>query len=160
LPPFALDGVDETSVAVFRAFKTAFQLHRQLMDRTLAEKGTHPGEAMCLRLLGERDGMSQRDLAEILHLSRPRVTGILQDLERAGCVVRRPDEHDQRLTRVYVTTEGLRRAREFHTILAASLNETIGAMTEEDRRELERLLGILSYNTTRALESEGRRPER
>ena len=152
--PLGADGVDGLSLSVFRAFKTAFYLHHRLMEKALAEMGTHPGAAMCLRLLGERDGLSQRDLADVLHVSRPRVTGILQELERSGAVMRSPDEHDQRLTRVYLTEDGLRRAREIDSVFAVSLGRTIGAMTEEDRRELERLLNILADNTSRAIENE------
>lgn len=100
--------------------------------------------------------MSQRDLAEVLHVSRPRVTGILQELERSGAVMRSPDEHDQRLTRVYLTADGRRRAGEIHAVFAASLGRTIGAMTEADRRELERLLNILADITSRAIEDEAR----
>jgi DNA-binding MarR family transcriptional regulator len=154
LPPWIPDGVDALSLGVFRAFKTAFQLHHRLLEKALAEKDTHPAAAMCLRLLWDRDGMSQRDLAEVLHLSRPRVTGILQELERSGAVVRSPDERDQRLTRVYLTEGGRSRASEIGGVFAASLSCTIGAMAEGDRRELERLLNILAENTSRAIEDE------
>jgi DNA-binding MarR family transcriptional regulator len=154
LPPLGPDGVDALSLGIFRAFKTAFRLQHRLMEKALAEKGTHPGAAMCLRLLGEHDGMSQRDLAEVLHVSRPRVTGILQELERSGAVERSPDEHDQRLTRVYLTVDGRRLAKEIDAVFVALLDRTIGGMTVEDRRELERLLNILADHTSRAIEDD------
>ena len=154
LPPLDPDGVDDLSLGIFRAFKTAFRLNHRLMEKALAEKGTHPGAAMCLRLLGKRDGISQRDLAEMLHVSRPRVTGILQELERSGAVERSPDEHDQRLTRAYLTENGLRLAKEIDAVFVGLIDRTIGAMTVEDRRELERLLRILAENTSRAIEDE------
>ena len=148
LPPSADCQVDALSLGIFRAFKTAFQLHHKLMEKALAENDIHPAGAMCLRLLGERDGMSQKDLAEVLHLSRPRITGILQELERSGAVVRRPDEYDQRLTRVYLTEQGRGLAAKINRVFAASLSRTIGAMSEEDRRELERLLTVLADKAT------------
>jgi len=70
--PVDLDGVDDLSAGVFRAFLAALRLHRQLMVKTLAGHGTHPGQAVCLRLLATHDGITQRDLATALHLSRPR----------------------------------------------------------------------------------------
>jgi len=115
---------------------------------------------MCLRILADQDGTSQRDLADILHLSRPRVTGILQGMERAGAVVRRPDQQDQRLTRVYLTADGRSLAKEVQAVFTASLHQTIGAMSEEDRAELERLLCILAENTSRALKNQKEPPTR
>jgi DNA-binding MarR family transcriptional regulator len=151
-PQLALDGVDPSSADVFRALRRTFLLQRQLMETALAAKGSHPGEAMCVRLLDEHEGMSQRDLADILHLSRPRVTAILQRLEKAGAVVRRADERDQRLTRVALTAEGRRLAEELRNVFVACITGTIGALTEDDRGELERLLGSLAEHTTRALD--------
>jgi DNA-binding MarR family transcriptional regulator len=147
----ALDGVDASSADVFRALRRTFLLQRQLMEKALAAKGSHPGEAMCVRLLDEHEGMSQRDLADVLHLSRPRVTAILQRLERAGAVARRVDEHDQRLTRVALTVEGRRLAEGLRAVFVTCITRTIGGLSEDERRELERLLGSLAENTTRAL---------
>jgi len=121
------------------------------MMKTLAERGAHPGEAVCLRLLAQHDGMSQRDLAETLHLSRPRVTTMLQTFEKNGTIVRRPDETDQRFTRVYLTPQGHRLEEELRSVTVEFINQTIGTMTIADRTELERLLEELADNTSRAL---------
>lgn len=154
LPPLLLDGVDPLSARVFQALRKTLHVHRQLMMKTLAERGTHPGEAVCLRLLAQHDGMSQRDLADMLHLSRPRVTTILQALEKAGTIVRRPDETDQRLTRVYLTAQGHLVEEELRSLTVEFINRTIGTMTVADRSELERLLEELAANTSRALLAE------
>ena len=151
LPPLLLDGVDPLSARVLQALRKTIHVHKQLMAKTLAERGTHPGEAVCLRMLAQHDGMSQRDLADTLHLSRPRVTAMVQALEKAGTVVRRPDAADQRLTRVYLTTEGRRLEEELRSLTVEFINRTIGAMTVADRGELERLLEELAANTSRAL---------
>jgi len=75
----------------------------------------------------------------------------VQALEKAGTVVRRPDEADQRLTRVYLTTEGRRLEEELRSLTVEFINRTIGAMTVADRGDLERLLEELAANTSRAL---------
>jgi len=137
---------------VFAALRTTFALNRQLAERVMAEWGMHPSEAMCLRILAERNGVSQSDLAELLHLSRPRVTSILQDFEKSGIVERRTDEHDQRITRVFLTAEGRRLAQELGRVFAAVIGRTIGALSEADRRELIRLFGRLMTNIGEALQ--------
>jgi DNA-binding MarR family transcriptional regulator len=151
------EGVDELTSQVFQAFRRAIQLQRQLVLKTLSQKGGHHGEAFCLRALSENDGVSQRDLATMLHLSRPRVTTMLQALEAAGAVVRRSDERDRRLTRVFLTPEGRRRERELHAGWADHINQTIGVLSEADRRELGRLLDQVSDHSARIL-SDGEEP--
>ncbi|MBP1706205.1 MAG: transcriptional regulator, MarR family [Chloroflexi bacterium] len=155
LHPPGLDGVDPLSYRVFQAFMRTLHLHRQLMARTLVEDGSHPGQAVCLRVLAAHDGMSQRDLGRALHLTPPTVTTMLQRMERAGIVERRPDETDQRLTRVRLTAEGRKLEERLRGIFARYISQALDSMTQDDRRELERLLSLLADNTARALAAAG-----
>jgi DNA-binding MarR family transcriptional regulator len=147
-----LAGADEASSAlVFRAFLNAMRLHRQLMIKTLTARGANPGQAFCLRLLAAHDGISQRDLAEMLHLARPTVTRMLQAIEKSGMVERRADAADQRLTRVYLTAAGRDRERAVSAVASDYVDQTIGTLPAADRRELTRLLGELAESLSRAL---------
>jgi DNA-binding MarR family transcriptional regulator len=137
------EQVDALSAEVFRAFIRALQLHRQHMFKALAGHGVHPGQVFCLRLVGARSGITQRDLASELLLARPTVTRMLQALERAGAVERRPDQRDQRLTRVYLTATGGDLLEETHAVAADYINQTIASLSEHDRRDLVRLLNLL-----------------
>jgi DNA-binding MarR family transcriptional regulator len=151
LLPHPLEGVDELSAQVFRAFHATLRLHKRLMTRTLAAHGTHPGQAICLRLLAAHDGITQRDLAQALQLSPPTVSKMLSGLERTGAVERRPDAADQRLTRVFLTAQGRALELALRGVSAGHINETIGALSEDDRRELCRLLDGLGVSIARAL---------
>lgn len=145
LPNWAsLGGVDETTLEAFQALGRLFHLQRQAMKRRLTKHGAHHGEVVCLRLLAGADGWSQRDLAEILHLSRPRVTSILQGLEKSGAVRREVDPDDQRVIRVFLTPEGRRRELENRAAFEGYLNQTVGLLSEADRIELVRLLDQVS----------------
>jgi len=148
-----LAGVDELSSRVFGAFVTALRLHRRLMIGALAERDMHPGQAFCLRLLTVNDGIAQRDLAAGLHIAPPTASKMLQAMEKAGLVDRRPDAKDQRLTRVSITQEGRDLEARLHEVAAGYVNETIATLSEEDRRELERLLGKLNARLSAAFEA-------
>ena len=146
-----LEGADELSTRVFRAFLNTLRLHRQLMVASMSELDTHPGQAICLRFLSANDGITQRDLADALHLARPTVSRMLQAMEKAGAIERRVDEHDQRLTHVHLTERGHELEGELRTVLAGYLSDTIGSLPESDRRELERLLDAYGQTISAAI---------
>ena len=138
-----LEGVDELSLRAFRAFLTTARLHFKNMLMTMAGNRTHPGQAMCLRMLGANDGATQRDTARMLHVAPPTVSKMLRVMEKAGLVERRPDEADQRLTRVYLTPAGRERSEDMGRAVSEYVNATFATLTEEERRELARLLDKL-----------------
>jgi MarR family transcriptional regulator, organic hydroperoxide resistance regulator len=152
LPAVPLEGLDPLSMRVYEAFMRVLAAHRQLMFRVLAEENAHPGQAICLRILAERDGISQRELARGLHLSAPTVTTMLQRMEKAGTIERRPDATDQRVTRVCLTGEGRARERNLRAVLGAVIARVLDPIPEADRRELERLLGVMADRADGALE--------
>ena len=145
-------GVDAGSFDVFREFKNAMTLQRRLMMRLLADEETHPAQAGCLHVLARQDGLSQSELAEKLHVSRPTATTMLQKMEASGVIERRPDEHDQRLLRIYLTETGKALVTRIESVFAQLINSGVGPMTENDRAELRRLLGVLNENLTNAID--------
>ncbi|MGE0585533.1 MAG: MarR family winged helix-turn-helix transcriptional regulator [Flavobacteriaceae bacterium] len=52
------------------------------------------------------DGMLQTELAEIMDVGKVTVGGLMDHLEAAGLVERRPDPHDRRAKRVHITENG------------------------------------------------------
>jgi MarR family transcriptional regulator, organic hydroperoxide resistance regulator len=146
-----LENVDPLTARVFHALGRVMHLNRLVMARLLAQQSIQHAEAFALPLLGQREGISQRELGDVLHLSPPRVSMILRSLEIGGSVVRHPDESDRRLTRVFLTPKGRRRERGQRAVLSDYVNRTIGTLSEADRLELERLLGKLADNTREML---------
>lgn len=135
-----LEGVDELSAHAFRAFLATARLHFKNMMTAMAGGHTHPGQAMCLRLLSVNDGASQRDVARMLHVTPPTVSKMLSTMEKSGLVERRSDEADQRLTRVYLTDAGRERSAEMGAAVGEYVNATFATLSERERRELARLL--------------------
>lgn len=150
----ALEGVDPLSLDVFKAHKRSMVLSRHLMMTSLSGQESHPGQAACLLALSQRGDMSQSDLADALHVSRPTVTVMLQKLEAAGAIDRRTDEHDQRVTRLSLTPSGAELAERMRAVHADVINSTIGRLSEADRRELLRLLTILNGHAAGQLHGE------
>lgn len=72
----------------------------------MQELGIYPGQIPVLGLVSKKDGLSQRELAKILHIKPPTVNVSIQRLEKAGFLYKKPDEKDQRVTRIYMTEKG------------------------------------------------------
>ena len=66
--------------------------------------------------------------------------------------MRRSDAEDRRLTRVYLTDAGRERERRLHAIWADQMDQTIGTLSEDERRVLARLLDKISDSTQDVLD--------
>jgi DNA-binding MarR family transcriptional regulator len=146
-----MEGIDASSAAVLSAFRKTMHLNRQLFMRLAADKGGHPGRTVILGMLAGNEGISQKDLAEKMHLARPTITIMLQKMEAEGLIERWDDPEDQRLTRIRLTDDGRSQGKDMGDAYACYVNTTIGKLSEDDRAEFARLLGLMSDNITCAL---------
>jgi DNA-binding MarR family transcriptional regulator len=151
LADLELEGADPLSARVFAAFFRVLRLHRNAFLRVLAEEGSHPGQAICLRIVARRDGLSQRELGAMLHLTPPTVTSMLQRMERSGLIQRRPDPDDQRVARIHITPDGRAAERSARAAMVAHVRQAIDPIPQDDRRELARLLDLLGDQLAEAL---------
>lgn len=70
------------------------------------EFGIYPGQIPVLANIVHREGCSQKEIADSLHIKPPTVNVTISRLEKAGFVYRRQDEKDQRISRIYLTDTG------------------------------------------------------
>ena len=99
------DGKEKQS-----SFLTLFmKVDRHFMTKCfgqMQELSIYPGQIPVLGLVAKKDGLSQRELAKILNIKPPTVNVSVQRLEKAGFLYKKPDEKDQRVTRIYLTEKG------------------------------------------------------
>lgn len=150
----ALENVDELTARAFHAFGHMMHANRLAMARMASHSGAHHGEVIALARLSQREGLTQKELGQSLHLSAPRVSIIVDSLESSGAVERRVDESDRRLTRLYITPQGREIERARRALLGEYVNRTIGALSEVERADLERLLIKLADKTMQLAEED------
>lgn len=80
--------------------------HRRHAEATLNKLGLHTGQEMVLLQLWLEEGIPQSQLAACIEVEPPTATKMLQRMERAGLIERRPDPEDARVSRVYLTERG------------------------------------------------------
>ncbi|MBB2166143.1 winged helix-turn-helix transcriptional regulator [Gluconacetobacter sp. 1b LMG 1731] len=102
------------------------RLERELKPTGMTVAGFRP----MVYLMMMPEGTSQRDLAAALDTDTSALVRVLDLLETAGLVERRPDSVDRRANNLFITPEGRRKCRAFHEIAArveAELTEGLSA---------------------------------
>jgi DNA-binding MarR family transcriptional regulator len=83
-----------------------------------------PPQFALLAFLWRRDGLSQRELSERTEVDRTTIGGLVDRLEKAGLVSRRPNPADRRAYLVYLTEAGKGLEKEL-TPLALRIRERV-----------------------------------
>lgn len=111
--------------------EAARALVRALTAR-LAEHGVSFGHWTFLRILWERDGLTQRELSEMAGVMEPTTFAALKAMEKLGYVERRQMPQNRKNVYVYLTPQG-RALRKKLVPLAEDVNKvaTRGARAED-----------------------------
>lgn len=95
-------------------------------DQKLEKYGLTLSQVTVLIQLWKKDGITQKDVQENLDLRPASVTGLVDVLTEKGFIVRRQDEEDGRLKRLYLTDAG-RKLEDLSTNIIEEIEE---AMTQ------------------------------
>ncbi len=126
-------------------------LHHSRARQLLEALGLYRGQPPVLFALWDQEGLTHTELAERLQNTPSTVSKMLQRMEKAGFVVRRPDAEDQRLSRVYLTEAGWAIKSDVQAVFRRTEAETFAGFTLEERVLLRRFLLQLRDNLLHAL---------
>lgn len=125
------------------------KLHRGQAHAVLDQLGLYRGQNFVLEVLWEQEGLMQSELAERTLVQPATITTSLQRMEAAGLVERRPDPHDQRVTRVYLTEGGRALQEPVRAAWRQLERRTFAGFTPEEREQLRRYLRHIIENLER-----------
>ena len=109
---------------------------RAAADGAMRRHGLHVGQNHLLAALWERDGSTPGEIAAALNVTTPTVVKMATRMGAAGLLVRRRDDRDNRLVRLWLTDAG-RALREPVETERRLLEERVTAdLTEDERRHL------------------------
>jgi len=77
-----------------------------LRNSAQVARGNSVAEAKTLRLIAANRGLCAKELATMLDIRMPSLSGKLTKLEESGFVKRRKDPQDARLVRIFITKRG------------------------------------------------------
>jgi DNA-binding MarR family transcriptional regulator len=124
----------------------AARAHRSAAASLLGEVGLHPGQEALLMQLWEGDGRTQAELAEALAVEPPTVTKMLQRMEMAGLLVRKPDPDDGRAQRVYLTAKGKRLRQRVDRLWSKLASQSVDGLSPRQQATLRTMLARVTEN--------------
>ena len=115
----------------------------------MQELGIYPGQIPVLGLVSGRDGLSQREIAKILHIKPPTVNVSIQRLEKAGFLYKKPDEKDQRVLRLSLTEKGESCIQSVKQVAEQMRKLIFYEMSEEEIQQFRKFLLRINENLER-----------
>jgi DNA-binding MarR family transcriptional regulator len=117
----------------------------QAFRRRIAHTGVTPDQFTVMRTLLEGDtrGISQRELTHAMSSDPNTVASLLERMETAGWVERKPHEKDKRAYRIRLVPAGKRKYIEVREIAVALQTEVLSVLPETSREGfLEQLTAV------------------
>ena len=132
--------------------KTAKAL-RAVADAAMRRHGLRLGQDHLLAVLWERDGRTPGEIAAAVNVTTPAVTKVATRMTGAGLLVRRRDDRDHRLVRLWLTDAG-RALQEPIEAERRLMEEKLTAdLTETEREHLMKALAKIHLAATDLLGS-------
>jgi DNA-binding MarR family transcriptional regulator len=131
---------------VLQTWLRLIRVHAQLgrrIDHLFARHGLSSAQFDVLATLGHGEGITQQELARRLLVTKGNVCGLIDRMEAAGWVERRPDPEDRRANRIYLTDPGRSRLAGAVPDHRALVRETLGRLDRAEMQALHDLLGRL-----------------
>jgi DNA-binding MarR family transcriptional regulator len=135
-----------------------FLLHdvSRLMRRRFEQHARHLGltraQWQSMMFLSKQEGCHQRALAEALEWEPITLARVVDRLEEAGFVERRPDANDRRAWRLYLTPRAATVLVEMKALFLATKREASAGLTAADIAEGQRILAVMKTNLVDALD--------
>jgi len=122
------------------------RLRRSVFDEFMKPLGVTRSQWWVLAYLSRHDGMIQSDLANVLELGKAALGGLIDRLEAGGFIMRRPDELDRRVKRIFLSTSGVQLIKEMVKSSHHMSERMLKDMSTADRNRLVELLTHVKRN--------------
>lgn len=130
-------------------------LHKQYVMHLLKPIGLQLSQAGILVVLKLNGPLSQREIADKIHVTPPSVTVALQKLEKLGYIEKCPDEKDQRIMRILLTESGRELVGQMKGLLDKMEEMLFEGMSAEEKMLLRRLIMQMRNNLLANKEFDG-----
>lgn len=116
------------------------RLHHSRTHALLGKLGIYPGQMPILLLLWKKDGLSQKEIADVIGLKPATITVMINRMEKAGWLERRSDSEDLRVSRVYLTEQAHLHRAQVEQVFITVNKECFSEFTDQEKVLLRRFL--------------------
>lgn len=134
------------SFTTMRRIEYIGRIHHMAFRSVLQNGFLPPAQVGAMKEIIQNPGMSQRELADALHIQRATATVMLQKMEKAGYIDRRPDQDDQRVSRIYPTQLAIDQDSENKKAINAYFDRCFRGLDPQEFFQLESILTKLGSN--------------
>jgi|SRR5579883_3119468 len=138
--------VPASSMAVVLYLFYAYDNVHTRLNQRLSKFGLSSAAFNVLMIVKHYDteGCPLHEIGDLLLVSRANVTGVVDSLETNGYVQRVPDPHDRRVRLARITKAGRDILESYLPLHYEQIRDELRGLTEEEKRDLTRLLKKLS----------------
>lgn len=133
-------GHRQTSVLAWMRLARVYDKVQRRTQQHLRRFGLTAAQFDVLAQVGSAEGLCQQDLAERLLVTKGNVCGLIDRMEQAGLVVRRPDAVDRRVHRLELTPDGRRLYAEAVPSQERLIAELLECLDQQEQQALHGLL--------------------
>ena len=125
------------------------RLHKEgksFVNKEVSKYGIKSGQVFFLIDLYKKDGRSQEDIAESLHMDKATTARALSKLEEEGLVKREKDKEDKRFNSIYLTEKSKGLKDDIYGVINQWHNKMGDCLTHDEEVLLKKLLEKVCNN--------------
>jgi DNA-binding MarR family transcriptional regulator len=131
------------------------KLVQRCLQKRIEPHGVTLGMWYFLRALWHEDGLTQRELSDIVGTMEPTTLTAIRAMERSGLVVRERNSEDRRKINVFLTARGKRLKKRLMPLAKDVVDTAVRGFSERERRRLLDSLNAIQGNLRSELGGEG-----
>ncbi len=131
--------------------KNEFRCIRNILNREQLYKG----DPILLMYVASHDGKTQSEIAKELCIKPASLTVMVKRMEQAGLIVRKADEKDMRITRVFISETGKETSRKTARLFEEVVEQIYQGVSEEQLKVYYAVLKIIERNLEQMAGSSG-----
>jgi DNA-binding MarR family transcriptional regulator len=113
-------------------------------EERLKPLGIAPRHFGLLRSIAAVEGQSQQAIGDKLHIPKPQMVWLIDDLEQQGLVERKRNQRDRRAYALHLTPKGHQALQQASVVAREHEEDVLKSLSPAERRQLAMLLGTVA----------------
>ena len=134
---------DDNSIKIWRAFVETWKLWKRSVDSNFSSVNLDSTSYSVLRNLAENGPTTMVRMAALTNVTQGWITGIIDNLEEQGLVVRRRSKEDRRKIDLVITDSGIKRFKEARKLHLDFIEQCLSGIDDSSAENLLKSLETL-----------------